>query len=190
MKFKKDDVIVCVDSKRCIPGISLTTGKEYVVLSGGLVCGFVVVDDDHGTPTNFGVERFKLKEKKVEKIKWVVGQEVWDVRKGLGVITRLDNDLTYPVQVGFAGGFAVFTIDGKYEESDKHRSLYFSEPAVSAELYPKFVPTLIGKRVVTGSGEFISVRDETEDYVIAACGKRVRKDVVTFYEIGEKLKFD
>lgn len=186
MEFKKDDVLICVEV-----GANgyLTNGKEYVTISSE--GEFVRVIDDYGDSNSFRLSRFKLKEKEVKEIKWVVGQEVWDVRKGKGVVKCVNYDLEYPVRVELGReDMRTYTIDGKYEYSDLQRSLYFSEPVISAELHPKFIPTLIGKRIVTAGGVFLSVKDEDRDAIYSLCNKRLLKHLHAFYEIGEQVKFD
>ena len=54
-----------------------------------------------------------------------VGQRVWDVIRGHGVVVSIDNDLDYPVVVVLdTGRCESYTTDGKYAEYDKNISLY------------------------------------------------------------------
>lgn len=188
MEFKKDDVLICVDEGT---GTYLTNGKEYVAI-GLNVNGFVVVTDDNSCVNSFRTERFKLKEKTVEEIKWKVGLEVWDVRCGKGSVINVEFDLAYPVQVDFGTCCFSYTLDGKYESNNEYRSLYFSEPKIIAELHPKFVPTLIGKRLIVSNGILftIEVHGETLTHVISEDGISYPKYACSFYEIGEAVKFD
>lgn len=186
MEFKKDDVLICVDAGS---NGYLTNGKEYLVIAP-MYGTLVKVIDNYGDSNNFHVDRFKLKEKDVKEIKWVVGQEVWDIRFGKGVVVCVDFDGFFKIRVKFEKLFSTYTTEGLYDRNDKHRSLYFSEPVVSAELYPKFVPTLIGKRLVTTTGSIITVGGESEGIVYTDSGGKFRKDLHVFYELGEQIKFD
>ena len=54
-----------------------------------------------------------------------IGQKVWDVIRGRGVVVRIDNDLDYPVVVDFdTGRSESYATDGKYAEYDENISLY------------------------------------------------------------------
>lgn len=67
-----------------------------------------------------------------------VGQEVWDVIFGKGEVVAYDeeSDSAYPVKVRFKNGrVETYTEKGKALKDCK-RSLFFSEPTVTAELYP------------------------------------------------------
>lgn len=188
MEFKKDDVLICVEAG---VGGYLTYGKEYVTIVP--VGGWLVkVLDDYGNANNFRVDRFKLKEKEVKEIKWVVGQEVWDIRFGKGVVVCVDFDDIFKIQVKFDACFNTYTTEGMYDRNDKQRSLYFSEPVISADLYPKFIPTLIGKRLMVSNGILftIEVHGETLTHIYSKDGLSYPKSTCSFYEIGEVVKFD
>lgn len=78
-----------------------------------------------------------------QEIKWEVGQEVWDVRYGKGVVTEVNNSSYSPISVAFENSDEEYTLGGKYYKDDKNRSLYFSEPQIIAEKFPPkkpFVP--------------------------------------------------
>ena len=76
-----------------------------------------------------------------------VGDIVWDLTYGKGMVVDLDDDDT-PVEVAFEIGHNDwFSQDGKLEPS-LNRTLFFSEPKVVASVTRPFAPTLVGKRVV------------------------------------------
>ena len=54
-----------------------------------------------------------------------VGQRVWDVVRGVGVVAAIESEAPYPLTVKFAdGGGCTYTTNGKSLESYKNRSLY------------------------------------------------------------------
>lgn len=139
------------------------------------------------------------------EIDWQVGQIVWDLRNGRGVIEGVNDGDDYPVHVVFDlkdcyGGTITdtYTIDGKYVKTQKARSLFFSEPVVTAELYPPnkpFTPTLNkGDKVVidTGDRSFIAtIKEEKEDEVLIegqVSGIRYPKNCIKIYKLGEEVK--
>ena len=70
-----------------------------------------------------------------------VGQEVWDTVLGKGEVTRVDESFYYPIGVVFDDGdTADYTLCGEMHEQTK-RSLFFSEPVVTAELFPPKKPS-------------------------------------------------
>lgn len=141
------------------------------------------------------------------QIDWQVGQVVWDVRNGRGIVKEVRDDEYYPIYVVFdltdCYGDAVsdtYTLDGRYVETQKNRSLFFSEPVVTAELFPTkkpFVPTLKkgDKVVLTDSvADYVAevVREEenhiyykTEDGVVTF----VDKNLVKVFKLWEEIKF-
>ena len=76
------------------------------------------------------------------QIDWEVGQEVWDVRYGKGIVdTLLAIPCQYPIGVVFAdGGTASYTSKGLNRCTDVYRSLFFSEPKIEAEKFPPKKP--------------------------------------------------
>ncbi len=142
-----------------------------------------------------------------QKIKWEVGQVVWDVRNGRGIVKEIGDDEYYPIYVVFdltdLYGDAVsdtYTLDGRYVGTQKNRSLFFSEPVITAELFPPkkpFVPILKkgDKVVLTDSvADYVTevVREEenhiyykTEDGVVTF----VNKNSVKVFKLGEEIKF-
>ena len=54
-----------------------------------------------------------------------VGQTVWDVVRGEGVVAAIESEAPYPLAVKFAdGGGCTYTMNGKSLVSYKNRSLY------------------------------------------------------------------
>lgn len=135
-----------------------------------------------------------------EEIKWEVGQVVWDVIFGEGEVVTVDEDnlSVFPITVRFeiAGQEESYTKEGKLFRDCK-RSLFFSEPVVTAELFPpkkKFTPTLKKGDVLVvkwvGTIQMIIVEQETERQVKGTCGPVWDKDPdVHFYKVGEEIKF-
>ena len=73
-----------------------------------------------------------------------VGQKVWDVVRGEGVVTGIYEEEAYPVNVELAGEEEFYAADGRYRENDVHPSLYPYEPKiVKAESNEptSFIPT-------------------------------------------------
>lgn len=134
-----------------------------------------------------------------------VGQEVWDVVFGKGeVVTVADDNYTdFPVIVRFEN-------DGREESYTKEgklfyckRTLFFSEPVVTAELFPPKKPF----KSVLKVGDLIAIKDEhCSDAVIVSFlkedeerihyayndGQRcyLHKENVTVYPLGEEIKFN
>lgn len=139
-----------------------------------------------------------------EEIKWEVGQEVWDLIFGKGEVISVeeDNCTDFPIRVRFESGRGVerFTKEGEYF-TDCKRSLFFSEPVVTAELSPpkkKFKPVLEpGESVVimnsnTGKAELALVIEENEfsvRYLHHGCIHVADKKMFYFYGVGEEIKF-
>lgn len=139
------------------------------------------------------------------QIDWQVGQVVWDVRKGQGVVAKVcTEDLEYPVIVEFDnGGVHTYTAEGKILLDDLHRSLYFSEPEIVAETMPPkkpFVPKLKeGDKVaifhVFGvDWEIVTVLKEEEDKLYFKYSNGVKdycgKEHICVKLLGEEIKWD
>lgn len=150
------------------------------------------------------LEEVPYKEEKA--IPWQVGQVVWDVVEGKGIVADVDygERNTYPVKVVYDGdgGYDFYTLDGKLVEDDKIRRLYFSEPKIVAETMPPkkpFVPKL-------KEGDKIVLSDREMDYITTVVSEdensiyyRTEDGVVTFvekgnsvsvYKLGEEIKWD
>ena len=132
------------------------------------------------------------------QVNWEVGQIVWDVIYGKGEVTRVDESFYYPVQVKFDNGLMeTYNFQGKCAENNK-RSLFFSEPVVTADLLPpkkKFVPTLKKGDVLVikwvDTTHLLVVEQETERQVKGTCGLVWDKAPnVHFYKCCEEIKFN
>ena len=135
-----------------------------------------------------------------QEIDWEVGQEVWDVRYGKGVVdTMIAIPYQYPIGVVFAdGGTASYTSKGLNRCTDVYRSLFFSEPKIEAEKFPPkklFVPAFQKGDVVAvkwaDTVQILILEQETERQVKGNCGQVWDKDPdVHFYKLGEEIKFN
>lgn len=134
-----------------------------------------------------------------QEIKWEVGQEVWCLIFGKGVVHSIDTiEADYPVGAEFSGEIRFYTKDGKYYD-DHHRTLFFSEPKIEAEKFPPkkpFVPVFKkGDRVVVtniynGYQWIDIVEEENEDCVTTEKESAwLVKSAHKFYKIGEEIKF-
>lgn len=59
---------------------------------------------------------------------FVVGQRVWSVKFGWGIITSISPDSTYPIRfISNKGETTTFQLDGKIDADDEHPSLFHKE---------------------------------------------------------------
>ena len=133
-------------------------------------------------------------------IDWEIGQEVWDVRYGKGIVdTLLAIPGQYPIGVVFTdGSTASYTSKGLNRCTDVYRSLFFSEPKIEAEKFPPkklFVPAFQkGDVVAVKCADIVRIlilEQETERQVKGNCGRVWDKDPdVHFYKLGEEIKFN
>lgn len=65
-----------------------------------------------------------------EGVMFRVGQRVWDVVRGEGIVTDIWEGETYSVNVELANEEEYYTTDGKYREDDVNPSLYPYEPKI------------------------------------------------------------
>ena len=133
-----------------------------------------------------------------------VGQEVWDTVLGKGSVWGISmTSALYPVRVKFDNGLIEsYNFQGKCAEKNK-RSLFFSEPTVTAELFPPKKPF----KSSLNKGDLIAIKDEhCSDVVIVSFleegkdriyyayidGLRgyLHKKNVTVYPLGEEIKFN
>ena len=142
---------------------------------------------------------------KSKQIDWQVGQVVWDVRNGRGIVKEISDDEYYPIYVVFdltdRYGDAVsdiYTLDGRYVDTQKVRSLFFSEPVITAELFPPkkpFIPTLKKGDTIVAHNEMdrgaivFKVYQEQEEYVQSVDGECLYKNIWEFSKLGEEIKF-
>lgn len=132
------------------------------------------------------------------QIDWQVGQEVFCILRGKGVIANTSYGSDYPIEVEFEKDFEYYTNDGKLFDYHKNRTLFFSEPVITAELFPPkkpFVPTLKeGDEVLIEGprgGQIFrrEVKEETEDKVICKYAGEFEKIGYKFTKLGEEIKF-
>lgn len=134
-----------------------------------------------------------------------VGQVVWDLRNGRGVVESVNPKDIYPVKVKFdlkdMDGDVVtdrYTADGRFATTQTIRSLYFSEPKIEAATDPVFEPVLKeGERVLAeGLGDIegelskLTVKREDEHIVWDEYDIGRRKVHWNFYRLGEKIIFN
>ena len=130
-----------------------------------------------------------------------VGQEVWDTVFGKGWVWNISSSALYPVRVKFDNGLIeTYDFQGKCAEKNK-RSLFFSEPVITAELFPSkkpFKPTLKKGDVLVVQHvrlleEKYTLKVESEDekcvwFVGEDSG--YLKTAWTFHKLGEESKFE
>ena len=132
-----------------------------------------------------------------QEIKWEVGQEVWCILQGSGTVYDYAKE-EYPVKVLFSSGEEdSYTQCGRMRSWDKNRTLFFSEPIVTAELFPPkklFVPTLKkGDMVVVNTelGPLIhSVYGESETHLYCNGQDYTKKKIASVFKLGEEIKFN
>lgn len=119
--------------------------------------------------------------------KFVVGDEVWDIIYGPGVVRRVGED-TFGVDFPGKGRGWYFTSDEHYGKADKDagRRVYYSEPKIIGEVTRPFKPTLKpGTKVLCidsyGKHHFLIVDKETKDAVVNTHGWAYRKADCQFF---------
>ena len=133
------------------------------------------------------------------QIDWQVGQTVWDVRYGKGIVdTLLAIPCQYPIGVVFTdGSTASYTSKGLNRCTDVYRSLFFSEPKIEAEKFPPkkpFVPVFKqGETVVAkkkdGNRTVVFYVDKETEISVESTGCGYPKTLYNFYKISEEVKF-
>ena len=131
-------------------------------------------------------------------IDWEVGQEVFCLLRGKGVVCAILNEDTYKVEVEFEDTVDKYTVDGRLYEDYKARTLFFSEPKIEAEKFPPkkpFVPVFKKDDVVivkwADTVQVLILEEETERQVKGTCGQVWGKDPdVYFYKLGEEIIFN
>lgn len=68
---------------------------------------------------------------------WYVGQQVYCLRFGEGVVIATDKTHSYPITVQFTHGITHYTRDGKFHYGDANHLLYPAKPEIIA---PKWQP--------------------------------------------------
>lgn len=139
-----------------------------------------------------------------EVIQWQVGQEVWCISRGKGVVCEIYKESEYSVLVDFGdeADRDSFTKEGRRYKHDKNRSLYFSEPKIIAETMPPekpFTPTLksgelvVAVNQIDGGQEAFIVTMESKDGVICTTNAgelKYLKSHWNFYKVSEQVKFN
>lgn len=120
-----------------------------------------------------------------------VGDVVWCIARGKGVVEEIHPAEAYPVVVYFdSGNSDWYTKDGKLDEMS-NRTLFFSEPKVEASVTRPFVPTLVGKTVIM---EYFDgtrtdpamVTAESKDEVFYGSGSNYKSDLTAIYEVSSE----
>ena len=77
-----------------------------------------------------------------------VGDKVWSLVHGWGVISRIESYSDYPIKVNFEKSFDSFTFDGKLYASNKHQSIFLDEVKIIAPEKPKAAPPPVDTKVI------------------------------------------
>ena len=107
------------------------------------------------------------------------GDTVWCVVYGKGTVMR-----TNPVKVSFDKhvGWIGYTTDGRFDQTFP-RSLFFSEPKITAKTTRPFVPTLEKKWlvIVMSNNQVLSgvAEKETETTILLAMGDLILKGFIS-----------
>lgn len=139
-----------------------------------------------------------------QEIKWEIGQEVFCLLRGKGVVRQIYNTGVYwseGVDVYFGGhGVIRFKFDGTIG-TGFNRSIFFSEPKIEAEKFPPkkpFVPVLKKGDVIlvksSGYKEGIvrTVYEELEDIIVidAKGDFHAKSQIHSIHRIGEEIIFN
>lgn len=137
--YKVGDIVLLREDVDSLYSRSLHKGDWYVVL-GVMEYGgsqFISIKDEDRVaawylssifnPVILSGGKCALKE---ESDMFRVGQKVWDVVRGEGVVTDILEGETYSVNVELANEEEYYTTDGKYREGDVRPSLYPYEPKI------------------------------------------------------------
>lgn len=132
-----------------------------------------------------------------QAINWEIGQEVFCLLRGKGVVCAILDNNSYRVEVEFEDTVDRYTVDGRLYEDYKARTLFFSEPKIEAELFPPkkpFVPVFKKGDVVVvkwaDTTQVLVLSEETEKQIKGSCGQVWDKDpYVHFFKLGEEIKF-
>ena len=135
-----------------------------------------------------------------QEIKWEVGQEVFCLLRGKGVVHQIYNtgvDWSEGVDVYFRNhGVIRFKFDGTIGMGF-NRSLFFSEPKIEAEKFPPkkpFVPvfkqgeTIVAKKK-DGKNTVVFYVDKETEISVESTGCGYPKTLYNFYKISEEVKF-
>lgn len=137
------------------------------------------------------------------EIDWQVGQEVYCILHGKGVVQEVLPDYySYPVKVCCEGEIYSYTKDGKFHKEHKERTLFFSEPKIDAEKYPPkkpFTPVLkrgdtifvVDKYGTFKGGKVVQCHGELEDRIVTSEEGHyfLKKDLETIHLLGDEVRF-
>lgn len=84
-----------------------------------------------------------------------IGQKVWDVRFGEGVVISVEYSPDYPIEVKFESGYQRYTNDGIWRRGDSYPSLFQTAPIITPN-----VPIVEFEK-----GELVWVRHTDDWYV-------------------------
>lgn len=150
------------------------------------------------------VEEETMNNTEEQEIKWEVGQEVWCLIHGKGVVVEIHEEDKWPIEINFENGSREsYTKCGRLYEHYKYSSIFFSEPKIIAEKYPPkkpFVPKLKNGDVI-----FVKVKDElyvegTVRTVHSEIDDRIyisenhhyflKKDILSIHILSEEIIFN
>lgn len=131
--FQVGDVVEITEESSSAGMLDFIEGKGYRVeavdYNGKELCAnkIIFLKDESGRKNWYNVSHFKLKEEKKVETDFRVGQTVWCVIFGKGVVESIDKSSTYPVKVQFEGGHCdEYTLEGKMYIHVKNTVLYSS----------------------------------------------------------------
>lgn len=152
------------------------------------------------------LEESSKEEETSSAIDWEVGQVVWDVVYGEGRVTHLHSAGSFPVAVDFGHAKRLYTLQGvieSYPWQKVQRTLFFSEPVITAELFPPKKPfeaklkegdkvLIKDKKGLFGEGTVRVVYKECDDriYVSEDGNYFLKHDIASIQVLGEEVKFD
>lgn len=123
-----------------------------------------------------------------------VGDKVFCLLDGDGIITRINNDMVnYPITVEFKSKKSVnsFTIDGKCDLNSVHPTLYYGEPDIIAPERPK---KLIDKTIImycnVYRGNNIKQLSHRKEDTIRMANKAIDKPIFTGAEVTIKYQIE
>lgn len=94
-----------------------------------------------------------------------VGDRVYDVRHGWGIVESIDFDVDYPIDVAYDNGSSsTFTQEGKALTFDSCRFLFFVKPTITPECLEKeedeHIITIDGKEVKLSEESFQALKEQ------------------------------
>lgn len=206
--FNVGDVVEITEESASTGMLDFIEGKGYTVetvdYNGKEWCAhnIILLKDESGKKDWYNVSHFKLKEEKKVETDFRVGQTVWCVVFGKGVVESIDKSDAHPVEVKFDCGSRRYTLSGDmFRHVKNNRTLFFSEPKVIAETKPVFVPKLkSGTPIILSESSAGNqmlpawVIDESEDSIIATTKDfgtcQFLKEEWNVYSVGEKIEFN